>query len=44
MKAYADCLRATTGRPEDSIILVPKGYFRQSFFSFFFPEDAESFS
>ncbi|PLW29585.1 hypothetical protein PCASD_20471 [Puccinia coronata f. sp. avenae] len=27
MKAYADCLRATTGRPEDSIILVPKGDF-----------------
>ncbi|KAI9603963.1 hypothetical protein H4Q26_003572 [Puccinia striiformis f. sp. tritici PST-130] len=25
LKAYAACLAATTGRPEDSVILVPKG-------------------
>ncbi|EFP89455.2 uncharacterized protein PGTG_15297 [Puccinia graminis f. sp. tritici CRL 75-36-700-3] len=27
LKAYADCLQATTGRPEDTIILVPQGDF-----------------
>ncbi|OAV96262.1 hypothetical protein PTTG_03469 [Puccinia triticina 1-1 BBBD Race 1] len=27
LKAYADCLKATTGRPEDTIVLIPQGDF-----------------